>query len=469
MDNGGNAYVAGFTDSLDFPLMNPLRSAITGRTNNSLHIPPVDGFIAKLDPSGSQLLFSTLLGGSNRDECMGIALDAAGNNVYVTGMSESTNSFVPPMNGYQTNLGGGADVFVMKINSDGTTNGGYYATYLGGTNTDFGRSIAVDGSGNAWVTGFTTSTNFPITNALASFINAFNAQIVSNANHMKATNTVTYFTTNIFDHLNQQTNLSSLRDAFISELDPTGTQLLFSTHFGGSNDDDGLSIALDSIGDPFVTGYTRSAAFPTNTVTTNAFDPASATTNPVIDVQFSSSNFLSHVFVVKLTNYSIAYSTEFGGYRSDVGRSIAVDSSGEACVAGSASSTNFGMIQVFYTTNGAFKSLVTTNPAFTDLRTTNSLVKKGRNTNEVFIAVLSPDGSTFVGNKSVLLGGAGNEQANGIAVNAAGDTAYLIGQTTSTNFPTAHAAQPVLGNGKKLSKIADAFVSKIFFGEPPPE
>jgi hypothetical protein len=430
VDGNGNAYVAGFTDSKNFPITpDAVRNFISGRTNNALRIPPVDGFVAKLNPTGSQLLYSTFIGSGGRDECVGIALDAA-NNIYVTGLTEATNAFIPTPNGFQTHFGGAADAFVVKISNDGSVTN---MTYLGGTNTEYGESISVDDSGNVWVTGFTASTNFPIVNNFPPLTNVVVASVVTTSNHMQFTNTVTYTNVTTFTNLNRQTNGTIRSDAFISRFSADLLQLDFSVYLGGSNDDVGLAITT-SEGNAFVTGYTKSSDFPTNLVTAS---PSSAL------------GFSTHVFVAKVNaGNNLIYSTQFGGSRTDVGNGIAADSSGNAYVTGSTSSTNF------------FAS-----GSFIDLRVTNG-VSKSKVTNDVFVAVLNPTGDSFVTNKNVLFGSRGNDEANDIAVNPAGDTAYIMGQTSSTDFPIVNAAQPILGNGKKPSKIADVFVSKILLVNP---
>ncbi|MEY2466322.1 MAG: hypothetical protein QOD03_843, partial [Verrucomicrobiota bacterium] len=331
--------------------------------------------------------------------------------------------------GFQSAFGGAADAFVVKIPTDGSA---YHMTYLGGTNTEYGESIAVEGT-NVWVTGFTTSTNFPIVSSLPTLTNLVVADVVTVSNHIHFTNTVTYTNITTFANLNRQTNGTLSADAFVSKFSSDLTQLLFSVYLGGSNDDAGLAIATVN-GDAFVTGYTKSADFPTNTVVAS---PSNAT------------DFAAHAFVAKVNaGTNLVYSVQFGGSRTDEGTGVAVDSSGNAYVTGSTSSTNFFAPG-----------------SFTDLRVTSGL-SKSKVTNDVFIAVLNTTGDSFVTNKNVLLGGRGNDEANDIAVNPAGDTAYLVGQTSSTNFPIVNAAQPILGNGKKSSKIADVFVSKILLVDP---
>ena len=405
VDASGAVYITGFTDSKNFPIVpaNALRAQPTGRNNNALRLHFVDAFVAKLDPTGSSLVYSTLLGGDGRDEGVGIALDSAG-NAYVAGLTESTNFFPISANAFQTNEQGNADVFVTKL-VDGATFS--YSTYLGGTNLEYPEGIAVDSGGSAYVTGFTASTNYPTINAIV-------------------LNGLTY------TNLNTQTNRSFGTDAFVTRLSADGSALLFSTFLGGSNDDAGLGIALDASGNAYVTGYTFSTNFP-------------ATVFPV--PVSGASNFTSHAFVTKLdANDNLIYSTQFGGSRRDRGLGIAVDAAGNAYVAGFTSSTNF------FATN-----------SLTDLRSTNAVLPRSRLFDNGFVAVLNPDASAFL--HSIYIGGFVNDEINAIAVDPSGKAAFIAGQTVSVDFPlTTNAPQTTLNGGRRSNgRASDAFVGKISF------
>lgn len=164
---GAAIWVTGFTDSTNFPLVNPLRSEIKGEVKNARHVPPTDAFIAKLDPTGTALLFSTYFGGDSIDEGVGITADSAG-SIYVTGLTDSTNlPVMPPDAAFRTTNSGDFDAFVTKLSGSGGTYNNAYTTYLGGTNVDYGLSIAVDSEMNAWVTGLTFSIGFPTVSALS--------------------------------------------------------------------------------------------------------------------------------------------------------------------------------------------------------------------------------------------------------------------------------------------------------------
>ena len=224
VDSAGNAYVTGDTSSTNFPTANALQPTLGGTA---------DAFVTKLNAAGSTLLYSTYLGGSSGDQGLGIAVDSAG-NAYVTGGTNSTN--FPTVNALQPTTGDTADAFVTKLNAAGSTL--LYSTYLGGSSGDQGYDIAVDSAGNAYVTGFTSSTNFPIANALQPTFGG---------------GTIIYSS-----------------DAFVTKLNAAGSTLLYSTYLGGRGDDWGRGIAADGTGNAYVTGDTYSTDFPT----VNALQPA---------------------------------------------------------------------------------------------------------------------------------------------------------------------------------------------------
>jgi plastocyanin len=319
-----------------------------------------------LDPL---LVYSTYLGGSGNDAGLGIAMDTSG-NAYVTGYTNSTN--FPTANPLQAANGGGYDAFVAKVNAVGSAL--VYSTYFGGSGDDIGQSIAVDGSGNAYVTGYTQSTDFPTANPL---------QAVYGGN----------------------------ADAFVAKLNASGSALVYSTYLGGSGSDYGQGIAVDASGNAFVTGSTGSANFPT----ANALQAANAGG--------------SDAFVVKVNaaGSALVYSTYLGGSGLDQAWGIAVDLAGNAYVTGDTVSTNFP----------------TTNP----LQATH-----GGGTSDAFVAKVNAAGSALV--YSTYLGGSGGDQGQGIAVDASG-SAYVTGLTSSTNFPTANPLQAANGGAN------DAFVAKL--------
>jgi hypothetical protein len=455
---GGAIWVAGFTDSTNFPLVNPIRSQVTGQTKNARHIPPTDAFIAKLDVSGTNLLFSTYFGGDSIDEATAITTDAAG-SIYVTGLTSSTNLPVMP-DAYQTGIAGDFDAFITKLSGSGTAYTSVYTTYLGGTNVDFALGIVVDSSLNAWVTGLTLSTNFPLVAPLElpPGVNVFFPDGYAGTN------------LNTGKKITKEKDAEIKSDVFVAQLNPTGTLAPFSSYLGGSNDDVGQQITIDMADNVYITGFTLSDNFPTNQLTATPTNFAPPVTNQVV---FTSpgTNFHSHVFVAKIVNHLLDRSIAFGGNLSDKGAGIAVDNSGLVYVTGSVGSTNFFQRPLLVTNSTTsikhgetvtnYFGIATNSPVFTDLSSTNVTVKfkHGANTNDVFVMVLSSDLSTFV--NTILLGGPGRDDGEAIAVAPDGHAVYLVGTTTSaTNF-TLNAAQPKFGGKGNNSKISDAFVGKI--------
>jgi Beta-propeller repeat len=472
-DSLNNAvWVTGFTDSTNFPLQNPIRSSLTGPNKNAKRIFPVDAFIVKLDPSGTNLLFSTFFGGENIDEGLGIAVDASG-FVYVTGLTSSTNLPGILPSAFQPTNSGQFDAFITKLASAGDnvyTN--VYTTFFGGTNLDYGLSIAADSQQDAWVTGLTFSTNFFTTNAIQLAYGFF-------------PNGHTFTNLNTETNLNRRVSLHS--DAFVTEISPDGSTVPFSTLLGGSNDDVGEHITIDMSDNVYVTGYTFSRDFPTNVltvpttnsvtvVTTNAGTMALETNTYGPDVFVfpnPSTNFSSHVFVTEFTNRALAYSTHFGGNFADQGLGVAVDNNGLIYVTGSIGSTNFYSTNIIVLTNSIdhavtnhhqieYPGFSVSNPIFVNLTSTNTakLKRTGGNTNDVFVAVLAPGMGTFV--QSITVGGPGEDDPNGIAVDPSGSAVYIVGATTSiTNFATTNAPQTGFGGGKSNRRFSDAFVGKI--------
>ncbi|MBI2568088.1 MAG: SBBP repeat-containing protein, partial [Candidatus Schekmanbacteria bacterium] len=217
VDAAGNIFVAGDTESTDFPTRNPFQAANRGSS---------DGFVAKLDPDGAALTCSTYLGGTDGDSLTGLAVDGSG-SVYLTGWTWSTDfPMAYPLDG--SVVWGTKDAFVTKMNPAGS--GLVYSTFLGGSGHDQGKAITVDPSGRVYVGGVTTSYDFPTASPL-------------------------------------QASLNGVDDAFIAWLDPLGSKLELSTYLGGTTD--GVSaeqvkaIAVASSGVVFVGGDTNSTDFPT--------------------------------------------------------------------------------------------------------------------------------------------------------------------------------------------------------------
>jgi hypothetical protein len=369
VDGSGNAYVTGGTGSTDYHVTAGAFQATHGGGG-------VDVFVTKLNASGSDLLYSTYIGGSDADEGFGIAADSSG-NVYVTGRTRSTDYHVTAGVFQATHGGGGVDVFVTKLDASGSDL--VYSTYIGGGSDDEGFDIAVDGSGNAYVTGWTGSTDYHVT------AGAF-----------------------------QATHGGGGVDVFVTKLNASGSDLLYSTYIGGSDADEGFGIAVDGSGNAYVTGYTGSTDYD---VTVDAFQ--------------TTKEGNADVFVTKLnaSGSGLVYSTYIGGNDFEVGYSIAVDGSGNAYVTGYTFSTNY------HVTMGAFQT-----------------TKEGNA--DVFVTKLNASGSGLV--YSTYIGGSSEEEGYGIAVDGSGN-AYVTGLTSSTDYHvTAGAFQTTYGGG-----TYDVFVTKL--------
>jgi hypothetical protein len=216
VNSSGNAYVTGYTTSTDFPT--------TAGAFQTTSPADYNAFVARLNATGTGLVYSTYLGGSGLDQSFAIAVNSSG-EAYVTGETESTDFPTTPGAFQTTSRGGvGGDAFVSKLNATGTAL--VYSTYLGGSGSEVGYGIAVDSSGDAYVTGYTDSSDFPITPG------AF------------------------------QTTSAGGPDVFVAKLNGSGTGLVYSTYLGGSGNDQGFGIAVDSAGNAYVTGAASSTDFP---------------------------------------------------------------------------------------------------------------------------------------------------------------------------------------------------------------
>jgi hypothetical protein len=364
VDSSGNVFLTGVTMSVDFPALNAFQPSKAGTEATP------DAFVAALDTSGAALLFSTYLGGSQDDFGNAVAFDGSG--VHVAGLTTSTN--FPVLNAHQPAKSSGVDAFVTKLNASATAL--VYSTYLGGTGRDEAKSIALDPSGNAYVAGHTQSSNFPRVNP---FQNVFGGQ----------------------------------EDGFVTKLASQGA-VVYSTYLGGEDQDEAHGIAVDGAGSAFVTGFTRSGAFPT----LNPIQPAPA------------SGGFRDVFVTKLgpSGTSLLYSTCLGGSFHDEGFGVAIDGAGNAHVAGYTESVDFPTQAPVQAASGG-----------------------GR---DVFLSKINTGGSALV--YSTYLGGSETDsiEQNGLAVDTSG-AAYVVGYTASADFPTATALQPASGGAY------DAFIVKV--------
>jgi Beta-propeller repeat/Abnormal spindle-like microcephaly-assoc'd, ASPM-SPD-2-Hydin len=380
VDASGSAYVAGNTSSTAFPT--------TAGAFETTYAGSGDGFVAKLSPDGSALAYSSYLGGSGADLVQGITVDADG-NAYLTGSTQSSD--FPSVNPLQIGNGGVSDAFVTKVSPDGKSL--VFSTYLGGSSADSGQAIALDGSGNVNLTGYTYSSDFPTQNAFQS----------SNAGGV---------------------------DAFLAAIKADGSSLMFSTYLGGTGQDRSFGMVLDSLGSLYLTGDTQSTDFPT---TSNAFQ--------------LSNNGQGDVFVCKFSPGAsgLVYSTLLGGTSVDQGNAITVDASGNAYVTG-------------FTQSGDFPSL---NPLQRIFGISGASACGTSTCTDAFVAEFQSSGELVY---STYLGGSGADAGQAIAVNSPGQ-AYVAGSTSSQNFPSIAGASQ--GSYAGTGGSSNVFVAKIDGADKP--
>ena len=449
VDANGNAYITGGTTSANLPTEGSLGSGFAG--GNFLMS---DGFVTKLNAEGSALVYSTYFGGTDDDMGLGIAVDAGG-SAHVTGFTRSSD-FPVAAPAQPAFAGGGfvfgSDAFVLKLNPAGSAL--TYSTYLGGGADESAAAVALDAGGNAYVTGFTTSTDFPVTGPL---------QPANNGGE----------------------KLGS--DAFVAKLSADGSQVVYATYLGGSSDDAGNGIAVDGGGSAYLTGVTYSADFPT--------------ANPFQGLSGGSSD----AFATKLNSAGSAliYSTYLGGESDDIGFSIAVDAENSAYLTGGTGSLDFPLagaaqpdfgsvdglsFDAFVTkVNGDGSALVyssylggsgaefgfalavdsTANAYVTgttssiDFPAANALQANNAGGIDGFLAKMTADGSAL--EYSSYLGGSEADNAVGIGLDPSGNV-YVAGSTRSPDSPVTFGAfQTTVGGGK------DVFVAKIVEGDPLPK
>lgn len=446
VDASGNAYITGTTQSPDFPTT----AGAFDRTGAAQNF--AEAFITKLNATGTALIYSTFIGGSNMEFGRRIAIDAGG-NAYITGQTKSSN-FPVTGNAFSRALHipancprcatDNTDGFVTKLNAAG--NALVYSTYLGGTEYDSPRGIAVDAGGNAYVAGETLSPDFPTTTG------AFSRTYSGNY------------------------------DVFVTKLNATGSALAYSTFVGGTQVDNGERVAVDASGSAYVMGFSSSVDFPT---TPGAFD---TTNNGGFDVTLTKLN---------MSGSALVYSTYLGGQNMDTGGGLAVNDAGEAYVVGGAGSLDFpttagalhttpdGSDNFVTKVNAAGSALVysavfggtasegangvaldTAGNAWisgitssTDYPTTaNAFDRSSNGVADAFVSELNPAGSALL--YSTLLGGSQSDGADDLAVDGAGDV-YVTGHTYSMDFPATAGAFDTVFAGDTSIFWGDAFVTKI--------
>ena len=507
VDSGLNAYVAGTTASADFPIVAAPAPTPVGSFQSCFNFsgqpqpnpcPSIssldDVFIAKFDASGSTLLYSTYLGGGDADSAGGVAVDT-GLNVVVAGTTRS-NDF-PVANAFQASPGTSTQqhVFVAKIDPAGQKL--LYSTYLRGGVSETATGVAVDGKNKIYVTGTTTSTDFPVTtDAFQATSKAPNQFFVSKIDTTKSaastlvystyfggsvpsggtalgggiavdTNSAIYFTgTTNFQHTGGDpttdfpilnafqscldgptnpapcpTNLTNT-DAFVAKLDPSkpiGSHLIYSTYLGGTGNDSGTGISVVS-GNAYVTGSTDSPDVPLPTSTTPFQECLGTPANPTGGATCPSVAG-TDAYMAKLSTFDtgtnttgtlkLQYFTYIGGSGTDQGLAVAADSTSIAHVTGSTDSGDFHVL--------------------------NSLPGLGtpQGGTDAFVALIDTTDTTGTRHSSSYLGGSGTDKGTGIAVDTNSAT-YVVGETSSGNFPTVSPLQGTLNSSGQ-----DAFVSKL--------
>ena len=359
LDESGNAYLAGSTKSTDFPTTpGAIDTTVAG---------PGEAFVAKINTTGSELVYATLLGGAEGEFAWHVAVDEAG-NAYVTGFTESPDFPTTP-DAFNTTLDTWYDIFVAKLNADATAL--FYSGLLGGENADYSYSVAIDGAGSAYVTGYTLSNDFPVTpgsidtggdrqevfvvkvnpdgrdlayvtclgGSEGEYAQAITVDATGRAYIIGLTGSADFpVTAGAFD-TSYNTTAEYTGDSFVAALTPDGSEIAYATFLGGSDNDIGYDLAVDDAGNIYVAGETYSVDFPT---TANAFDTL---------CESCSETFPRRVgFAAKLIDNgsTLAYATFLGGSQYDTVYGLAVDAAGHAYVAGDTSSTDFPI------TTGAF-------------------------------------------------------------------------------------------------------------------
>jgi len=425
VDDQRNIYVTGHTMSTNFPLINPYDSSYNGGD---------DVFVTKLSPAGDSLIYSTYIGGNLHDYGYTVEVDLYG-DAHIAGYTSSSN--FPTVNPYDGNLNGYNDIFVTKISPAGNVL--LYSTYIGGSDADIAYDLAIGSAFNAYITGWTTSPDFPLFNAYdnsydtLNYADAFAVKLSMTGNYLLystylggnredmgygiaidslgnayiAGNTAApdFPTANSYDD-----SLESWVDGFIAKLSATGNSLLYGTYLGGNGNDYCYDIAVDGIGNISVTGRTRSSDFP-------LYDPYD---------EYYGGDDDAYVTKLAAAGNSLLFSTYLGGWTYDIGNKIAVDDIGNIYVAGYTLSSNFPAVNAYDNSyNGAY---------------------------DAFATKFSASDNTLL--FSTFLGGSANDAGMGLALDSFGN-ALITGYTFSPDFPMIDPYD------NSLDGPSDIFIAKL--------
>ncbi|MFX0094823.1 MAG: SBBP repeat-containing protein, partial [Candidatus Hodarchaeota archaeon] len=418
-DTNDNIVIVGTTTSSNFPTSNASQQSNAGRH---------DAFIAKFSTDGQSLLFSTYFGGSSTDRAHAVTVDAV-NNILISGTTYSTD--LPTLNPYQPNLGGIQDAFISKFSPDGQSL--LFSSYFGGSDVDRGWCLSVDPVGNLVLGGYTSSNNFPTSNA------------------------------------SQQNNAGNF-DAFVAKFSADGQSLLFSTYFGGSGDDYEHGLAIDAAGNILIAGGTTSGNLPT----VNAFQPS-----------FQGGTFDAFVAKFSANNHSLLFASYLGGSVQDYIEGAAFDASGNIIAVGATSSVDFvtwnasqennagnhdifitkfsadGQSLIFSTFFGGDSDdygynlaldateniIITGHTTSSNLPTMNATQEGYSGDEEAYVTKISADGQFIL--FSSYIGGSSSDIGYDVATDTTGNI-LVSGTTDSVNFPVLNAYQPCSGGGNDI-------------------
>jgi hypothetical protein len=392
VDSMGNIYVAGHTKSNDFPTLNAMQPAFGGGEQTG------DGFVAKLNAEGTAFIYSTYVGGSEADRVEAMAVDVHG-SAYLTGSTGGAG--FPTRDAWQTHFGGGAsDAFATKLGPEGLL---LYSTYLGGSSEDSGHDIAVNELIHAYIAGSTFSSDFPVANSLQ-------ASSASPENS----------------------------DATVVELDPTGGELLFATYFGGSGYDRAVALAVDGSDNIYVAGITSSSVFPQGVEfpSPSAFQSNYAGIGEGDQPSQGGDAFL-WVINRNQQGASVAYGTFLGGSDSDYAAALALDRECSIYLTGHTESHDFPLADALQANLGGERA---------------AFVARAKQ--------CEPGSLEFT--PLTYYGGSSSDKGKGIAVSSPGEI-LVTGSTESADLLMTDDAYDATHNGQ-----SDAFVVRLLAPEAVP-